>query len=432
MNRILSVLCGLSSTFLLSIQPVSAAALDKIYQKALSNDPKLKIAEATYRANKERLPQARSSLLPNIVGSANTTYYNTTALDYNNHGYTVSLTQPLFAASDWFSFKRGQILDEQTQLTFEHEQQQQILRVIQSYLDVLSAQSNLETAEAQERAIKRRLDQVNAQFDVGLIAITDVHEAKATYDAARVSLIEAHGSLDNSYEALERLTNEPIPTVDSLSDDFPIELLEPATPDTWVKNALENNLNLKIASLGMASGRQAAKAAKASGLPSLDFQATYDYDNGSTTYRDDVTSKVVGLTLSVPLYQGGAIRSKTREAYAQLDAANETYEDAYREVKQSTRSLIRDIQTAVLSVEARQQSIVSSQAALDATSEGYNVGTRNVVDVLTAEQALYAAKRDYSAARFGYISKLFTLKLMVGSLSPADVAALDQWLVVHP
>jgi outer membrane protein len=414
----------------------SAAALEEIYQKALYNDAQLKVAEATLRSNQEILPQAKAALLPSINGTADTTYYNTSVINYNNHGYSVSLVQPVFSAAKWFAFKRGQILDKQAALSFDLAQQNLILRVVNGYLTVLNAKSNLETAQAQERAIKRRLDQVNAQFEVGLIAITDVQEAKASYDAARVSLIESKGALDNSFEALERIIGEQVTDIDELSEDYPIQQPEPATPEEWVDAALENNIGLQVASFGIDASRRAAQAAKSGHLPTLDFSATYDRDNGSSTrvgWVDGwVTSKVVGLSLSVPLFQGGAIQSQTRQAYAELDVAHHSFEDTYRDVKQSTRSLLRDIETSVLSVSARRQSIISSQASLDATSEGFNVGTRNVVDVLTAEQALYAAKRDYAAARFGYIANLFALKQQIGSLSPADIKGLDEWLITQP
>jgi len=416
--------------------PSSAAALEEIYQKALFNDAQLKVAQATLQANQEILPQAKSALLPSINGAANTTYYNTSVVDYNNHGYTVSLVQPVFSASKWFAFKRGQILDQQASLSFDLAQQNLILRVINSYLTVLNAKSNLETAEAQERAIKRRLDQVNAQFEVGLIAITDVQEAKASYDSARVSLIESQGALDNSYEALERIIGEQVTDIDELSEEYPILQPNPLAPEPWVDLALENNLSLQVANFGIDASRRAAQAAKSGHLPSIDLNATYDRDNGASTragwVNGWVTSEIIGVSLSVPIFQGGAIQSQTRQAYAELNVAQHTFEDTYRAVKQSTRSLLRDIETSVLSVSARRQSIISSQASLDATSEGFNVGTRNVVDVLAAEQTLYAAKRDYAAARLNYIANLFALKQQIGNLSPADVKGLDQWLVTTP
>ncbi len=228
-----AILVGLCSTAVTA----TAGSLQDIYQKALSNDPQLKAAEATFRANKEALPQAKAGLLPNINATADTSYTDSDASSFNSHGYTVSLVQPVFSASKWYTYQQGKTLDEQAQLRFDQAQQSLILRTIETYLNVLRAQSNLETAEAQERAIKRRLDQVNAQFEVGLIAITDVHEVRASYDNARVALIEAEGSLDNSYEALERLTDESVSTLDQLSDDYPIQELTPANPSLWLEKA---------------------------------------------------------------------------------------------------------------------------------------------------------------------------------------------------
>lgn len=409
----------------------SAGALEEIYQKALNNDAQLKIAEATYRVNKEALPQARAGLLPNINATANTNHTRSDSTSFNNRGYTVSLVQPVFSAARWLTYQQGETLDEQAQLRFDLAQQNLILQSIDTYLNVLRAKSNLQTAESQERAIKRRLDQVNAQFEVGLIAITDVHEAQASYDNARVSLIEAEGALDNSYEALERLTGETITQTDLLSPEYPIQEVSPADPESWLTKALTDNIGLQLVKADIEVARKSAQIAKSGHLPTVDLSATYDQDKGTSTSNDWVESNVIGLTFSLPLYQGGATSSRTRQAYAQMDVSMQTYEDTERGVKQATRSLLRNVKTNVLSVFARQQSIISSQAALDATSEGFSVGTRNVVDVLAAEQALYAAKRDYANARFDYVLNLFTFKQQIGTLSPEDLKGLDNWLIIQ-
>lgn len=422
----------LSASVLLALAVQStqanAAALADIYQQALANDPQLKSAEATYLAGAEAAPQARASLLPNIGLSANTTYNDTDTTDFNNHGYSVSLSQPLFDANAWFSFKRGEAQSEQARLVFEQAQQSLILRVVEAYLNVLRAQNTLETTQAQERAIKRRLDQVNAQFEVGLIAVTDVQEAQASYDNARVARIEAEGALENSYEALERLTGQEVGTADLLKEDYPVQTPTPESPDRWLEKAWRSNLNLRVADAAVEASRRSAQAARSGHLPTLSLAANHNYSNGSATSNDGSDTSSIGLTFSMPLYSGGATTSASRQAEQQMIAAQQDREDALRAVTQSTRSLLRDLRTDVLSVQARKQSIKSSETALKATEEGFNVGTRNVVDVLNAEQQLYSAQRDYANARFDYVFNLFSFKQQVGSLSPEDLNALDQWL----
>ncbi|MGB0467886.1 MAG: TolC family outer membrane protein [Pontibacterium sp.] len=407
---------------------VNAAALADIYQQALLNDPQLKAAHATYLAGAEATPLARAALLPQLNLSANTTWYDTETVDFNNNGYTLSLSQPLFDASSWFSFKRGESLSEQARLQFEQAQQDLIIRTVKSYLDVLRAQSTVETNQAQERAIKRRLDQVNARFEVGMGAITNVQEAQAAYDNARVARIEAEGSMDNSYEALERLTGKAAGKVDLLGEDYPVLGPIPAQAQPWLEKARAGNLSLRSADATLLASRQAAKAARADHLPTVSLNATYDYDKGTASSSEGTDATYIGLTLSLPVFSGGLISSQSRQAAQQMTAAQENREDALRAVTQSTRSLLRNLQTDVQSVSARKQSIKSSETALKATEEGFNEGTRNVVDVLDAEQKLYAAQLNYANARFNYVLNLFNFKQQLGTLSPDDLNGLDQWL----
>lgn len=432
MKPIRTLTTGASLLLALGAGSVQAAALADIYQQALQNDPQLKSAQASSLANQETADQAKANLLPQIDLSADTRYVDSNFADYNNHGYTLTLSQPVFDASRWYTFKQGQQLSEQAKLQFEQAQQNLILRVVQAYLDVLRAQTALETAQAQERAIKRRLDQVNAQFEVGLIAITDVQEAQASYDNARVERIEAEGALDNSFEALERLTGAAVGQVDMLHADYPVQNLAPAEPQPWLEKAWQGNFDLRIATTAIEAQRRALQAARSGHYPTLSLDASYDDDNGNSGFTagtENTETSTIGLTLKVPLYAGGGTSSQVRQAEYQLTAIQQDREDTLRAVTQSTRSALRDLRTNVQSVAARKQSIKSSETALKATEEGFNVGTRNVVDVLEAEQALYAAQRDYANARYDYVLNLFQLKQQVGTLNPDDINSLDQWLV---
>ncbi|WP_432698572.1 TolC family outer membrane protein [Marinobacterium sp. YM272] len=403
----------------------NAGALLELYQKALEADPQLKAAEATFRADSEVSTQARSALLPQADLNANTRRTENRSFDGNSHGYTLSLSQPLFDASAWFTFRRGQVLADQAQLTFSLAQQDLILRAIDAYLGVLRAQSTLQLAEARERALSRRLEQVNAQFEVGLIAVTDVLDAQASYDDAAVQLIDAQGALSNSFEALERLAGAPMDNVQPLDPDYPIQSVEPADPEAWLDRAYEGNLSYLISQYDSQAARRSLQAARSEHLPRLAIQA----ESGETTELGDWDdSNSIALTLSVPLYAGGSVSSGVREADQRNRAALFTQEDQLRALRVQTRSLLRDLNTSVESVKARAQSIKSRETALQANEEGFSVGTRNVVDVLDAENALYQALLDYANARYDHVSTLFNFKQTVGSLSPEDLIALDQWL----
>ncbi|MEM5535192.1 TolC family outer membrane protein [Neptuniibacter pectenicola] len=407
---------------------VNAGQLADIYQLALANDPQLKAAEAAYNADKEIEAQSRASLLPNLSLDASTKSIDSDTANYNNHGYTLSLTQPVFNAASWFTFKQGKVLSQQAALQFDLEQQTLISRTVEAYLSVLRAKSELQTSEAQERAIKRRLDQVNAQFEVGLIANTDVQEAQASYDNARVARIAAEGDLDNSYEELARLTGKSFDVIAQLSNDYPIEEPSPAQAQPWLDKAMTSNLNLKIANLSTEAARRAAQAGHAGHYPTLNLTANYDYDEGTSVSNDGSDTSSIGLTLSVPLFSGGSVSSKSRELEQRLVQSQFNRDDTLRAVTQSTRSLLRNLRTGALSVQALKQSIKSSETALQATEEGYNVGTRNVVDVLQAEQQLYSSQRDYASARFDFVQNLITFKQQLGTLSPEDINELDSWL----
>ena len=438
----------------------SADTLREIYELALKNNAQLKAQEARYRADKEALSLGRAGLLPQVnvsyddTDSKTETESNTfnreliiipvaTEVDVDREGYQLSLRQAIFDLPAWFTFRAGKKTSQQARAAFAAQQQLFIVGTVQAYLGVLRAQNNLAAAGARERAFRRQLKQIRQRFEVGLIAITDVHEARAAHDLARVERITEENQLNVALEQLEVLTGRAHANLQLLAEDFAIEAPMPAERSKWVDFALANNFQLAAARHGEAAARQTARAHITQHFPKVSGSISYsDYETAGTLTQSSSTlnpppdqnqkQEVYAIQVELPLFAGGSIGANRRRAAQQYIAAREERIQLMRTTVSDTRSLHMSVLSDVARVAARRQSIVSSQSALDATRAGYEAGTRNVVDVLNAQNGLFGARRDYANARYEYVGNMLRLKQQAGLLSPEDVYQLDSELVAPP
>lgn len=451
----------------LSAHQASAQTLADIYQLALTNDPQLHLAQASFRAGQETGIQSRSALLPQLSASAGFRDGNGTSAtsrtlgssfiaqsigDYDDESenYSVSLSQPLFDLSAWFNFKRGKELDQLASARFAEAQQNLIIRVSDTYFSVLRANETLRSTQAEERAIKRQLEQTRERFEVGLLPITDVHEAQAAYDAALVSTLEYRSALDIAFEGLEVLTGTRHSHLAGLATEFPVGKPDPLDKDSWVRFAQNNNFALEAARLAMTAARHHADSKKSEHLPKISAHLNYskNYSDGvfnrdggidpnnppnieapaRQPFASDEEATVFELRLDAPLFSGGMISSQRRQAFQEYILARENYVLAQRTTTQQARSQHFRVLTDAARVTARAQAITSAASALEATEAGYQAGSRNIVDVLISQRTLYQAQRDYANARYDYISSMLRLKEVAGQLSPQDITQLNHWL----
>lgn len=452
-------LCSLLSA------PTLADTLVDIYELALENDALLKSRVAQYNADIELeklalaplLPQARAGYTftdsetettsPNLFldeeGGLNTIDVTSTR-DTDTDGYDVSLSQTLFDLSAWFNWRAGKETTQQARATLSAAQQDLIVRVVQSYFGVLRAQDNLRASQAQERAFERQLEQTRQRFEVGLIAITDVYEAEAARDLAQVTRIVDENNVAVAKENLSVLTGQTPGSLYVLGESFDPRPPEPADRSEWVDFALENNNQLAAARFAEEAARQNATAFKMGHAPKV--TASYRYQDNETTGTivqdrnspflfdpdSEQTNETWQIRLDVPLFAGGAISANRRRAAEQFNTARESRINLTRTTVTQARSLHMTVMSDVSRVMARKQSIVSSQSALDATQAGYEVGTRNIVDVLNAQNKLFAAQRDYANSRYDFVINSLRLKEVAGTLSPEDIATLEGFLLAPP
>jgi outer membrane protein len=433
---------------------------------ALENDALLKSRVAQYNADIELeklalaplLPQGRAGYTitdseadttsPNVYLNPETNQLDTidvtSTRNTDTDGYDVSLSQTLFNLSAWFGWRAGKETSLQAEATLSAAQQDLIVRVVQSYFGVLRAQDNLRASLAQERAFERQLEQTRQRFEVGLIAITDVYEAEAARDLAQVTRIVDENNVAVAKENLSVLTGQTPGELYVLGAEFDPRPPEPSDRSAWVDFALENNNQLAAARFAEEAARQNATSLKMGHAPTV--TATYRYQDTETTGSirqdpeslfnfdpdSDQTNETWQIRFDVPLFAGGSISANRRRAAEQFNVARESRINLTRNTVTQARSLHMTVMSDVSRVKARKQAIISTQSALDATQAGYEVGTRNIVDVLNAQDRLFAAQRDYANSRYDFVINSLRLKEVAGTLSPEDIARLEGFLLAPP
>ncbi|MCJ1883610.1 TolC family outer membrane protein [Pseudomonas sp. LA21] len=449
----LAVAVAASTGFAWAAQPAPAASslptktdLISVYKDAVDNNADLAAAQADYMARKEAVPQARSGLLPQINAGANVGSTRTsldepnTTFNRNSQVIQATLSQPLFRADRWFQLKAAKDTTEQAQLEFSSTQQQLILKSAETYFGVLRAQDNLAASKAEEAAFKRQLDQSNERFDVGLSDKTDVLESQASYDTARANRLVAEQQVEDAFQALVTLTNREYSAIEGILHSMPVVAPMPNDAKAWVDTSVQQNLALQASNYAVNAAEETLRQRKAGHLPTVDAVAQYqkgDNDSlgfansgipGDPHYGKWVDESSIGLQLNVPIYSGGLTSSQVREAYQRLNQSEQLRESQRRQVVQDARNQHRAVNTDVEQVKARRQAIISNQSSLEATEIGYQVGTRNIVDVLDAQRSLYNSVRDYNNTRYDYIIDNLRLKQTAGTLAPSDLQALTAYL----
>ncbi|OUR90191.1 hypothetical protein A9Q81_19535 [Gammaproteobacteria bacterium 42_54_T18] len=415
--------------------------LSTTLEQAIQNDPQWAATRHGYKANKENIHLASAGLKPtaqvkgSIARNASDSDPSARSLlspsddNYNSSSIGASISQPLFRLDRWHSYQEGKANDKRFDAAFNADQQAFYLRVVKAYLDVLRAEENQQFRDAEKSAIKRQLEQTEQRFNVGLIANTDVQEAQAAFDISSVQHIIAEQDLALTLQNLETLTGSPMESVAPLKANAPISPPQPTDVKQWTKSALTTNPELIAAGHAKDAALAVYKSKRSSHLPTLDLIGTYS--DGHTTNNSSPGSNEssgISINLEIPLYTGGTTSAKRRQAKQLQFQAEDNYNLKKREIIRNTSNLYRVVNTDVSRVLAQKQSIRSAQAALEATEAGYDAGTRTIVDVLSAQQALYGAKRDYANARYDYIFDLLQLKQTAGTLDAEDITEINSWL----
>ncbi len=448
--------------------PVSsqAASLLEIYQQALQSDPRIHEAEARRLAALEAEPQARGVLLPQVNATASWTKTDSKGSGIENDievddtvvppivtitpipfaaktkdettRWRFQLTQTLFRWDQIVGLRRADKLVAKAEADREAAQQDLVIRVGQTYFDVLAAEDRLTSTHANRQAIARQLEQAKQRFEVGLIAITDVQESQAAYDQAVADEIAAKRSLATAREFLREITGEYVGALSAPGDEFPMRTPTPASEKAWVDLALGQNLVLVSSRLDEKLARDEISFRRNGHYPTLDLVAStgnfetesqQDTGLGFLDANQDFDDDTISIQFSVPLFAGGTTSSRVREAVYLHRAALEQLQRVTRETERQTRDAYLGVLSEKSRVEALQQAVKSSRTALEATQAGFDVGTRTIVDVLDSQFALYRSITLFYQARYDYLMNVLRLKQAAGTLEIQDLEEIDQWLI---
>jgi len=417
---------------------VAGGLLDN-YLLARDNDPQLKAADATRLAQAETKDQSVALLLPNISLTGNTdkvssdtdsnfAFNPSRKEDFHTNGYSLVVTQPVYHHDFWVGLRQADATVAQAEADYGTAKQDLMIRLASGYFDLLAAQDNLDFARAEKDATARQLEQAKQRFEVGLIAITDVHEAQAQFDLTVAQEISADNLLANAREALQEITGQYEQAPQLLGDEIPLLSPEPTDIEQWVKTATAQNLNLKSAQFAREVASEETNRQRSGHFPTLDIVASKNHSDSNSAFGSQRDTDQISLQLNVPLFAGGAVSSRTRQAAYRAEAAKQNLLQTRRSVVRQTRNAYLGVIAEISRVKALKQAVISSTKANEATQAGFEVGTRTIVDVLLSQRELFRAKRDYARSRYDYILNTLRLKQAAGSLAQTDIEAINGWL----
>lgn len=438
MKKLLPILIGLSLSGFTTLS--QAENLMQVYQQARLSNPELRKSAADRDAAFEKINEARSPLLPQLGLGADYTYSNgyrdANGVNSNATSASLQLTQTLFDMSKWRALTLQEKAAGIQDVTYQTDQQTLILNTATAYFNVLNAIDVLSYTQAQKDAVYRQLDQTTQRFNVGLVAITDVQNARSQYDTVLANEVTARNNLDNAVEQLRQVTGNYYPELASLNVDG-FKTNKPQAVNALLKEAENRNLSLLQARLSQDLAREQIRLAQDGHLPTLGLTAStgvsdtsYSGSKTNTSQYDDsnMGQNKIGLNFSLPLYQGGMVNSQVKQAQYNFVGASEQLESAHRSVVQTVRSSFNNINASISSINAYKQAVVSAQSSLDAMEAGYSVGTRTIVDVLDATTTLYNAKQQLANARYTYLINQLNVKSALGTLNEQDLVALNNTL----
>jgi outer membrane protein len=460
----------LLTLFVLCASAASAPAADllAVYQRALQNDPQLREAEATRLAALETKPQALAALLPRISGSGLVTREHDSGssnitqplssppgpvilqtypfdgrVATTTHRYGIDVRQNLFRWENWVALQRADAQVAQAEADYQAAQQDLMERVAQRYFDVLAAQDDLEAQQVALTSIQRQLDQAESRFQIGLIAVTDVEEARAAHDSGAAAVIAAKRTLASTEELLREITGDAFDWLARPIEPFELATPDPVSEDRWVDMALQQNLALVSSRLAADIARDNVSSARGGHFPSLDLVGSrYKMTtNGVDTFTDgtpaggtalDQYQRTIGLQLTFPIYAGGMVSSQVRQAVYQHRAAKERVERVARQTEHDARDSYLGVLSEISRVKALRRAVESNATSLRATESGYEAGTRTAVDVLQSRQLWVRAQTDYSRSRYDYMLNVLKLQLAAGILSQQSLEKINSLLKDAP
>jgi len=434
---------------------VSADDLYQVYQMAVEKDPTINRAKADRDAAFEGISISRASLLPQVSGTVSYSDSTSEQFDFQappetapegtppiinivdsdskNLGLDLTLNLSIYDRQNWVALSRAEKVASQSDTNYALSKQDLIVRTTDAYLAILRAKDSLIFVQAEKRAIERQLEQTKQRFNVGLTAITDVHEAQANFDNTVAQEIIAENVVELRLEQMREITGKYHDNLSVLNtESFSASRPSPEGVDNWLKIAEEKNLDLMVRNFSKDIAKDDIESARAGHFPTLSFRANYGRNdteiNGNSNFpaRDDNS---ISLNLSVPIYSGGSVTAQTAQARYRFVAASEDLELAYRSTVRSVRSAYNDVIAATSTIRALQQAVVSADSALKATEAGFDVGTRTIVDVLNSTRNQFDARQRLASARYDFISAILDLKRASGNLTEQDLVEINRGLM---